>query len=90
MPSERDKRASRAASEALTGNRKRTVERLVDEATGTSPAPPANRPPAAPVRTRPGTSARAARASERREGGVRTFGPPLGRMREGQSTDSNN
>lgn len=86
MPTERERRASRAASEALTGSRKRTIERLVDEATGAKPAGS----PSSSTLTRRATGERAARRTEREEDGVRTFGAPIQRMRDGQSTDSNN
>ncbi len=86
MPKERSARASRAASEALTGSRKRTIERLVDEATGDT-----QRATGSPTRStlQRGTGVEAARRSERLEDGVRTFGAPVGRMRDGQSSDSN-
>lgn len=82
---ERDR--SRAAAEALSGRRNQTVNRLVDQATrssgeASSSARASDDPPT-------GADYSSAKATERREGGVRTFGAPIGRMREGQSTDSN-
>jgi len=86
-PSNTDKRASRAASEALTGSRKRTVARLVDEATGSTRRTGS---PTSSTLLRRGPTADQARATETvGSSGERSFGPPIGRMREGQSTDSN-
>lgn len=82
----KDRRVS--AAETLTGITRRRQEAAAEEAAvrGGTRTPPRRSPP----RTQRGTTASQARRSERDEGGVRSFGTPIGRMRNAQSTDSNN
>ena len=80
-----------AGAEALTGNRKRTLEREIDARSGGGTR--SRRKPETPPANRSST-AESARKTERRVQGVRTFGAPTSsetqRLRNAQSTDSNN
>jgi hypothetical protein len=66
---------SKAAAEALTGNRKRTIERAINDVMTTSERIQKGPKYASPKK---GTGYGAAKKTERTKKGVKTYGAPIG------------